>query len=109
VREVRERVPGITVLVHPECTHEVVEAADLVGSTEFIIRTLEAAPAGSAWAIGPSSTWCGGWRRSTRTRRSFPGEDGLLLLDDGPHRPAALVWTLESLVDGVVRTDHVES
>jgi quinolinate synthase len=52
VDEVRERVPGVTVLVHPECRHEVVTAADLVGSTEFIIRTLEAAPAGSAWAIG---------------------------------------------------------
>lgn len=52
VDEVRDRVPGVQVLVHPECTHEVVLAADLVGSTEFIIRTLDAAPAGSAWAIG---------------------------------------------------------
>src|SRR5919112_2124258 len=46
VRDVRERVPGVTVLVHPECKHEVVEAADLVGSTEMIIATVEAAPAG---------------------------------------------------------------
>jgi quinolinate synthase len=45
-------VPGVTVLVHPECQHEVVNAADLVGSTEFILRTLEQAPAGSAWAVG---------------------------------------------------------
>ncbi len=52
VADVRERVPGVTVLVHPECRHEVVTAADLVGSTEFIIGTLEAAPAGSSWAIG---------------------------------------------------------
>ncbi|MCW2692073.1 MAG: quinolinate synthetase [Mycobacterium sp.] len=52
VRDVRERIPGVTVLVHPECRHEVVTAADLVGSTEFIIRAIEAAPAGSAWAIG---------------------------------------------------------
>jgi len=52
VDEVRVRVPGVQVLVHPECTHEVVEAADLVGSTEFIIATLAAAPAGSSWAIG---------------------------------------------------------
>ena len=52
VDEVRERVPGVQVLVHPECTHEVVLAADLVGSTEFIIRTLDAAAPGSAWAIG---------------------------------------------------------
>jgi len=40
------------VLVHPECQHEVVLAADLVGSTEFIIKTIEAAEPGSAWAIG---------------------------------------------------------
>jgi quinolinate synthase len=42
----------VNVLVHPECTHEVVTAADFVGSTEFIIKTIEAAPTGSAWAIG---------------------------------------------------------
>ena len=52
VADVRERVPGVQVLVHPECRHEVVLEADLVGSTEFIIKTLEAAPAGSSWAIG---------------------------------------------------------
>jgi quinolinate synthase len=52
VREVRERVPGVNVLVHPECQHDVVMAADLVGSTEFILKTLDAAPAGSAWAVG---------------------------------------------------------
>ncbi len=52
VDEVRVRAPGVQVLVHPECTHEVVEAADLVGSTEFIIATVAAAPAGSSWAIG---------------------------------------------------------
>ncbi len=52
VTAVRERIPGVNVLVHPECRHEVVTSADLVGSTDFIIRTLDAAPAGSAWAIG---------------------------------------------------------
>jgi quinolinate synthase len=52
VAQVRERVPGVTVLVHPECQYDVVSAADLVGSTEYIIATLDAAPSGSAWAIG---------------------------------------------------------
>ena len=52
VHDVRARVPGVQVLVHPECQHEVVLAADLVGSTEFIISTVERAPAGSSWAIG---------------------------------------------------------
>jgi len=52
VADVRARVPGVNVLVHPECKHEVVEAADLVGSTEYIIRTVAAAEPGSSWAIG---------------------------------------------------------
>jgi quinolinate synthase len=52
VRAVRERVPGVQVLVHPECSYQVVEQADLVGSTEFIIAAVRAAPAGSKWAIG---------------------------------------------------------
>src|SRR3954468_21412970 len=52
VADVRRRIPGVNVLVHPECRHDVVLAADYVGSTEYIIRTLEAAPAGSSWAVG---------------------------------------------------------
>ncbi|GAA2406544.1 quinolinate synthase NadA [Actinomadura vinacea] len=52
VDEVRARVPGVNVLVHPECRHEVVLNADLIGSTEYIIKTIEAAPPGSAWAVG---------------------------------------------------------
>jgi quinolinate synthase len=52
VADVRRRIPGVNVLVHPECVHEVVTAADQIGSTEKIISTIEQAPAGSAWAIG---------------------------------------------------------
>src|SRR3954468_424136 len=52
VEDVRSRIPGVNVLVHPECRHEVVRAADQVGSTEYIIKAIEEAPAGSAWAVG---------------------------------------------------------
>jgi len=52
VADVRERVPGVNVLVHPECQHDVVLAADYVGSTEYIIKTIEAAEPGTSWAIG---------------------------------------------------------
>ena len=52
VDEARARIPGVNILVHPECRHEVVRKADLVGSTEFIIRALDAAEPGSTWAIG---------------------------------------------------------
>ncbi|MCW2778912.1 MAG: quinolinate synthetase, partial [Frankiales bacterium] len=103
VEEVRARVPGVTVLVHPECTNEVVEAADLVGSTEFIIQTLDAAPAGSAWAIGTELNLV------RRLANAHPDKT-VVFLDkdvcycstmnriDLPH----LVWTLEELVDGRV-------
>lgn len=52
VDDVRSRIPGVNVIVHPECRHEVVTKADYVGSTEAIIRTLDAAEPGSSWAIG---------------------------------------------------------
>lgn len=48
----RARRPGIKILVHPECRHEVVKKADLAGSTRFIITQIENAEPGSAWAIG---------------------------------------------------------
>ncbi|MCU1692463.1 MAG: quinolinate synthetase, partial [Frankiales bacterium] len=103
VTEVRERVPGVTVLVHPECTNEVVEAADMVGSTEFIIQALDAAPAGSAWAIGTELNLV------RRLANAHPDKT-VVFLDkdvcycstmnriDLPH----LVWTLEELVAGRV-------
>ncbi|MDR7278286.1 quinolinate synthase NadA [Catenuloplanes atrovinosus] len=101
VEEIRERVPGVNVLVHPECRHEVVTAADHVGSTEFIIKTIEAAPAGSAWAVGTELNLV------RRLANAHPDKQ-IMFLDrtvcycstmnriDLPH----LVWALEELVAG---------
>ncbi len=52
VEAVRRKYPGIQVVVHPECPREVVAKSDLNGSTSFIVRTVEAAPPDSAFAIG---------------------------------------------------------
>ena len=52
VDAVRAHLPGVRILVHPECSMEVVDKADLVGSTSFILRKVEEALAGTAWAIG---------------------------------------------------------
>jgi quinolinate synthase len=52
IRMARERHPGVRVIVHPECTMEVVDAADEAGSTDLICRAIAAAPAGSTFAIG---------------------------------------------------------
>jgi quinolinate synthase len=48
----RRRNPQVRILVHPECVFDVVRKADLVGSTDYILKTIAAAPAGSAWAVG---------------------------------------------------------
>ncbi|MET9852958.1 quinolinate synthase NadA [Streptomyces sp. NPDC006450] len=103
VNDVRARIPGVNVLVHPECKHEVVAAADYVGSTEYIIKALEAAPAGSKWAIGTELNLV------QRLANRFASQDKeVVFLDktvcfcstmnriDLPH----LVWTLESLAEG---------
>ena len=52
VHQFREHVPGINILVHPECPQEVNDLADVSGSTGKIITTIENAPKGSKWAIG---------------------------------------------------------
>jgi quinolinate synthase len=101
VTDVRTRIPGVTVLVHPECQHEVVLAADCVGSTEKIIATIEQAPPGSAWAVGTELNLV------QRLAASNPDKT-VVFLDktvcycstmnriDLPH----LVWALEALADG---------
>ena len=52
VAKVRREYPGIRVIAHPECRFEVCQAADEIGSTEGIIKTIKASPAGTAWAVG---------------------------------------------------------
>ena len=52
VHQFRQRIPGIKILVHPECTREVVDLADSYGSTYKIVQVVEQAPPGSKWAIG---------------------------------------------------------
>jgi len=101
IDDLRAKHEGIQILVHPECSHEVVTKADLVGSTEFIIKTIEAAPAGSSWAIGTELNLV------RRLANAHPDKH-IAFLDrnvcycstmnriDLPH----LVWALESLADG---------
>ena len=52
VDAIREHLPGVQILVHPECSMEVVDKADRVGSTSYILRQVEEAPPGTSWAIG---------------------------------------------------------
>ncbi|WP_277213108.1 quinolinate synthase NadA [Isoptericola croceus] len=103
VSDIRAAVPDVNVLVHPECKHDVVNAADMVGSTEYIIKALENAEPGSSWAIGTELNLV------RRVAAAHPDKQ-VHYLDstvcfcstmnriDLPH----LVWAMESLVEGRV-------
>lgn len=103
VEEVRAKVPGVQVLVHPECQYDVVKSADVVGSTEMIIKTVANSPASSIWAVGTELNLV------KRLAGSNPDKK-ILFLDkticycstmnriDLPH----LVWAMESLAAGKV-------
>jgi len=52
IENLRKKSPDVQILVHPECTYDVVQASDMNGSTSYIINTIEKAPSGSKWAIG---------------------------------------------------------
>ena len=101
IEEMRAKVPGVNILVHPECQHDVVSNADVVGSTEAIIKTIEASPVGSKWAIGTELNLV------SRLASRFPDRE-IHFLDktvcycstmnriDLPH----LTWALESVAAG---------
>lgn len=101
INDVRGKLSGVKVLVHPECQHDVVSNADVVGSTEMIIKTVAQSPAGSKWAIGTELNLV------QRLATENPDKQ-IVFLDktvcycstmnriDLPH----LVWAMESLVSG---------
>jgi quinolinate synthase len=103
VDKIRKEVPGVKVLVHPECMKEVVDISDLDGSTSFIIKTVENAPAGSKWAIGTEVNLV------NRLQRRFPDKEIHLLAPDlcmcaTMYRiaPQNLAWAIANLTEGVV-------
>ena len=101
IDELRSRIEGIQIIVHPECQHEVVTAADVVGSTEKIIQTVSQSPSGSIWAVGTELNLV------SRLAQQNPDKQ-VLFLDktvcycstmnriDLPH----LVWAMESVLAG---------
>jgi quinolinate synthase len=103
VDQVRAKHPSVQVIVHPECRHEVVQKADLSGSTDLIGKTIAAAPAGSTWAVGTEV------HMVNRLARQHPDKHILILSEcqclcttmyriDPPH----LLWMLDNLIAGKV-------
>ncbi|MEC9372543.1 MAG: quinolinate synthase NadA [Planctomycetota bacterium] len=102
---VREHDPEATILVHPECCKEVVDKSDLNGSTEFIIRKIEDAAAGSRWYVGTEVHLVTRLSNAAKAR----GVEVRILSDcqclcttmyriDEPH----LLWALDNLAEGKV-------
>lgn len=103
VRQFRLRVPEIQIMVHPECSAEVVGIADRYGSTEAIITAVKESAAGSQWAIGTETNLV------TRLQKQFPEKD-IHLLAPIPcqcttmdrNQPLNLLWLLDNLAAGKV-------
>lgn len=103
VEQARAEHPSVNVIVHPECRHEVVAAADLAGSTELIVKVIREAPAGTKWAVGTEVNLV------RRLAREMPDKeiwclDPVVCPCSTMYRvhPAYLCWVLESLVEGRV-------
>jgi quinolinate synthase len=98
----RQQIPGIRILVHPECPQEVNDIADLSGSTGYIIRTVKSAPAGSKWAIGTEL------HLVNRLKKEHPEQEihflsPVMCMCATMYRIdlAHLCWSLENLIAGV--------
>jgi quinolinate synthase len=103
IAKARAEYPGIQIVVHPECQHDVVAAADLNGSTEYIINVIEQSPAGSVWGVGTEINLV------KRLAREHPDKtifclDPVVCPCSTMYRihPAYLAWVLEELVAGRV-------
>ena len=103
VARARVDYPGVNVIVHPECPLEVVEASDLNGSTEYIIKAISNAASGSVWAVGTEVNLV------NRLAHEYPDKtifclDPVVCPCSTMYRvhPHYLLWVLESLVRGEV-------
>ena len=103
IARTRANFPGVQVIVHPECSLDVVRAADLNGSTEHIIKTVAAAPSGTIWAVGTEINLV------SRLAREMPDKtifclDPVVCPCSTMYRihPHFLLWTMESLLEGKI-------
>jgi len=103
----RKQYPEGKVIVHPECHEDVVNKADLSGSTEFIIKTVTAAPAGTAWAVGTELNLVNRLKRDMTDKKVFflsstVCQCATMFRIDGAH----LCWAMENLAEGHV-VNHI--
>lgn len=104
IEDLREKDPDVNIIVHPECSFDVVQKADYAGSTKEIIETLAAAPAGSKWAVGTEMNLVNRLGQIHTDKQVFslnPNLCACMTMNriDLPH----LLWTVEALEQGEVK------
>ena len=97
----RSQYPDIKIIVHPECSMEVVDKIDLMGSTEYIIRTVSDAPPGTAWAVGTELNLVNRLKRNNPDKQVFFLSPMVCMCStmfriDAQH----LLWSMENLEFG---------
>jgi quinolinate synthase len=105
----RKQYPNGRVIVHPECTFDVVQAADAAGSTEHIIKTVTNSPEGSVWAVGTEVHLVHRLTEQLKPSRTVVTLDPFGCLCSTMFRvsPNHLLWVLEGLLDGQVHNPIV--
>jgi quinolinate synthase len=105
----RKEHPEGRVIVHPECTFDVVQAADDSGSTEYIIKTVTSSPEGSAWAVGTEIHLVNRLANQLAPSRTVVTLDPFGCLCSTMFRvsPNHLLWVLEGLIDGHIHNQIV--
>jgi quinolinate synthase len=109
IEQLRLAEPEVRVIVHPECTWEVVQAADASGSTETIIQRIRESDVGSVWAVGTEIHLVNRLAKEMAPDRTVLTLDGLGCLCSTMFRvsPNHLCWVLESLIEGEVHNQVV--
>jgi quinolinate synthase len=111
IEAVRRQHPGVRVIVHPEVPHDVLRAADDFGSTEYILKTVRDAPAGTTWAVGTEVHLVHRLAEEVAPAKTVLSLDTMGCLCSTMFRvsPNHLLWVLEGLLAGKVNNHIVVS
>jgi quinolinate synthase len=98
----RAQIPGVKVIVHPECRFEVAQKADAIGSTEGILKTVRESPPGTKWAVGTELNMVNRLAREVAPEREVVSLDDCFCVCSTMFRidPPHLLWVLELLAEG---------
>jgi quinolinate synthase len=105
----RAEIPGVKVVVHPECRFEVAQKADAIGSTEGILKLVKESPPGTKWAVGTELNMVSRMARELAATHAVVSLDDCVCVCSTMFRidPPHLTWVLEGLVAGELRNEIV--